>query len=923
MKAEDWGQLKNLFHAAIELNAGDRAAFLNEACAGDDDLRRRIKALLASHEQAGAFLISPALVEAGVITAEEQERSDEEQAAPLAGRRIGNYEITREIGRGGMGTVYLAVRADDHYRQQVAIKLVNRGMDTDVILRRFVMERQILADLEHTNIARLLDGGATTDGLPYFVMEYIEGQPITQYCDERRLPIAARLGLFREVCAAVQYAHQHLVVHRDIKPGNILVAEDGAPKLLDFGIAKLLTSDTGQAATRTLTGLRMMTPDYASPEQVRGGAITTASDIYSLGTVLYELLTGRRAHQFKTYSPVEIEETICLVEAEKPSEAAARTTGAPSRWRKQLAGDVDNIVLMALRKEPERRYQSVEQFSEDIRRHLEGLPVIARKDTLGYRTGKFARRHKLGIAAVTLVIASLMGGLIAASYQARRAERRFGQVRKLANTFLFDFHDKIKNLPGSTEAREMVVKTALEYLDSLAAEAGGDAALQLELAQAYQKVGDVQGDPWSPNLGHPDEAMKSYQKASALAEKLAANNKDDLKIQRELARNYFKIGTLRAETGDKENSYGLLRQSIALSEQVARRSGERIDGAYLCDSYVRLGDVYLDTGDARSGLEFYRKSLEVSRQWAQKLKDDRTLSSLATDYSHVGEALTSIGDLVNAIENYRQTLLIGEEVAQRNPNNAYYKRSLQLNNNWLGNLYGNPRFVNAGDTAAAIKHYRQSLAIAEEIAAADPKSASARMDLITSCNALGDLLAETSPAESAEYYRRALAVIEPLRAGAPNELRFLRRQSYSLGGIAVPLRKLGEREAALQYLHQSLQITRQLSTHYPANPQVQSSLHAGLLALANALTDAFTEAGDHAAPLGHYREALAVAEASAAAARSDVYARWRLADSYAGLGKLREAMAAAAKSSVDQRRHHRNEACSWRRKSLAIWDGWT
>jgi len=289
-------------------------------------------------------------------------------------------------------------------------------------------------------------------------MEFIVGQRINDYCDVHQLSIPDRLKLFRQVCAAVQLAHQNLVVHRDLKPGNILVDQEGVPKLLDFGIAKLLSSDTGQAATRTQTGMRMMTPDYASPEQVRGGAITTASDVYSLGTVLYELLTGRRAHQFKTYSPVEIEETVCLTEAEKTSEAAARADGAPLHWRKQLTGDLDNIVLMALRKGPDRRYQSVEQFSEDIRRHLEGLPVAARKDTVGYRAGKFARRNKLGITAAALIVLSLMGGMAASLYQARRAERRFQQVRNLANTFLFDIHDDIKKLPGSTAARARVVK---------------------------------------------------------------------------------------------------------------------------------------------------------------------------------------------------------------------------------------------------------------------------------------------------------------------------------------------------------------------------------------------------------------------------------------------------------------------------------
>jgi tetratricopeptide (TPR) repeat protein len=662
-----------------------------------------------------------------------------------------------------------------------------------------------------------------------------------------------------------------------------------------------------------------MTPEYASPEQVRGLPITTAADIYSLGVVLYELLTGQRAHRFKGYSPVEIEQTVCQTETEKPSDAVAGSSGAPLRWRKQLAGDLDNIVLMALRKEPERRYGSVEQFSEDLRRHLAGLPVFARKDTLGYRAGKFTHRHKWGLAATALVILSLVGGLIMSAYQTRRAERRFQQVRKLANTFLFDFHDKIQNLPGATEAREMVVKTALEYLNSLAQEATGDPALEWELAMAYQKVGDVQGDPWTPSLGHPDEAMKSYEKSLALAQKLAAGKGDDLRIQRVLARDYFKIGTLRAESGDKDNSYGLLRQSIDISEDVARRSGERPDAAFLSDCYVRLGDVYLDTGDARSGLEFYRRSLEISELWEKKLKDDRVLFAVASDRGHVGEALASMGDLTGAIENYRQGMAIFEEIVRRNPNNDYYRRNLRVMYGWLGNLYGNPRFVNAGDSAAALKYYRQSLVIAEEIVAADPKNAGARVDLFNDYNSIGNVLAESHPTQSADYHRKSLAVVESLLAGAPNEMRFLRRQASGLRNLAAPLRKLGQREAALRHLSQSLQIAQQLSARYPTNPQAQSGLHAGLLAMGEALI----ETGDHTQALDHYRQAQTIAEALAVTARSDVYARMRLADSYAGLAKLHDAMAADSKTPTEQGHADRREACAWRRKVLEVWDSWT
>src|SRR6266542_286209 len=407
MKPERWEQIERLYYAARERDPGLHAAFLDEACAGDESLRQEVESLLASDEQAGDFLNTPALKIA-------TEEIAEERARTLVGRQLGHYRLLSQLGAGGMGEVYLAARADDQYRKQVAIKLVKRGMDTD-------------------NITRLLDGGVSADGLPYFVLEYIAGAPITEYCDSHQLSTEERLKLFRQVCAAVHYAHQNLVVHRDLKPGNILVTEEGAPRLLDLGIAKVFNPELA-APTLDLTApeMRLMTPEYASPEQVRGEPITTASDIYSLGVVLYELLTGHHPYSTRNLPPSEIIRIVCEKEPEKPSDSIAdcglRIADSKSRWPlvsrfktrmwsltrnpqsairnpQSLRGDVDNIVLMALRKEPQRRYGSVMQFSEDIRRHLEGLPVIARKDTLGYRSAKFLQRHKAGVTAAAAIVA--------------------------------------------------------------------------------------------------------------------------------------------------------------------------------------------------------------------------------------------------------------------------------------------------------------------------------------------------------------------------------------------------------------------------------------------------------------------------------------------------------------------------------------
>jgi non-specific serine/threonine protein kinase/serine/threonine-protein kinase len=401
-------------------------------------------------------------------------------------------------------------------------------MDTDAVLRRFRHERQILAGLEHPNIGRLLDGGTTDEGLPYLVMEYVDGQPIDEYCRSRQLTLEQRLALFGQVCAAVAYAHQHLVVHRDIKPSNILVTADGTPKLLDFGIAKLLEGED-EALTVGFDGAgQVLTPQYASPAQLSGGRITTVSDVYGLGVLLYELLAGARPYDLTGKSYAEMKQIVTGTDLPSPSVMAARR--GDEGLARRLRGDLDAIVLTATRRDQGERYASVALVADDVRRYLEGLPVLARGDSWTYRTARFVRRRKLGVAAAVAIVVSLVGGVIATSWQARvaraeraRAERRFADVRRLSTSFLFEFHDAIATLPGSTPARLLVVSKALEYLDSLAADAAGVRDLQQELAEAYDRVGDVQGNPGAANLGDIDGAIKSYQKAEAIRRALTAD----------------------------------------------------------------------------------------------------------------------------------------------------------------------------------------------------------------------------------------------------------------------------------------------------------------------------------------------------------------------------------------------------------------
>jgi eukaryotic-like serine/threonine-protein kinase len=417
MTLEEWRRAKEVFDAAWELEPHARESYLAVACLGEESVRAEVEQMMLALAQNEDFLEEPLIFDTALFPSGEQ-----------AGRLVGRYRLVRELGRGGMGSVYLAVRADEVYNQEVAVKLVWPGPDAAWIEQRFRQERRILAALNHPNIARLFDGGATEDGWPYLVMEYVAGVPITQYCEEHKLSVTERLKLFRSVCAAVAHAHQHLVIHRDLKPPNILVTEDGDVKLLDFGIAKLLTSDTGDASgPLTRTGLHLLTPEYSSPEQARGDEVTTASDVYSLGVLLYELLTGHRPYQFKSGAFGEIARVICEEEPERPS---ARMEPADQSLSRNLRGDLDQIALKALRKEPENRYQSATQLSDDIQRHLGGEPVIARPATLRYRATKYVKRNKAFTAAAAVFLLALSVGLIVALWQLRVSREREREQRR-------------------------------------------------------------------------------------------------------------------------------------------------------------------------------------------------------------------------------------------------------------------------------------------------------------------------------------------------------------------------------------------------------------------------------------------------------------------------------------------------------------
>src|SRR3989449_4643195 len=759
MNPERWNTLKELFGAALELDPGKRSAFLRDACGSDESLRAELESLLASYKRTATSEEKPSpSVDPGLFP------------GTLIGQRLGSYQVLHEIGHGGMAVVYAAVRADDEYRKTVAIKVVLPGLGSEDILRRFRNERQTLATLDHPNIVRLLDGGTTEQGLPYLVMEYVDGVPIDQYCDSRRLSTSERLLLFRTVCTAVQYAHQNLVIHRDLKPSNILVTADGTPKLLDFGIAKLLNPESAAQPLLTLPQLRPMTLDYASPEQFHGQPVTTSTDVYSLGVLLYELLTGSLPYDLEGRSPLEMERIISELEPERPSMVVQRMEAVASRDRRRtnalaprpasgegaaqklgrrLRGDLDNIVLMALRKEPQRRYASVEQLSEDIRRHLEGLPVIARTPTLRYRTSKFVRRHKVSVAAAATVAVALLLGIVVTTREARLADRRFEDVRQLADALLFKLEPAVKDLPGATPARQLIVQEALTYLDGLARDASGNAELQGDLAEGYLRVGEVQHGGDHADLGDADGALESYRKAGSIAAVLARRQPTNLAAKRYLARSEQGTGVILLMTGHAAQAIDSLRRAIAGFETLTTADPRDTESAFhLADSYNALGDglgsrsITNSLGDPKGALENYQKALAIyERLVAAYPTSGHFQGGVAVGKAKIAEMHAAGGDSKAALESYGRARVAYETLSRAEPNNAQYRGNLGSIIQRVANVR-----LNMGNRAGALEDLNLLLEMARAIAAADPSDVNAQDGLFLAYFHVGRVLEGIDPA---------------------------------------------------------------------------------------------------------------------------------------------------------------------------------
>jgi serine/threonine protein kinase len=725
---ERWNLVREVLHAAAAREPEARAQFLSDQCAGDPELRDQVERLLSALDRSGSFL------EPHLATQED-----------LHGGRIGPYLLLERAGQGGMGTVYRAVREDD-YRQQVALKLVRRGLETDFLLDRFRRERQALALLNHPNIARLLDGGTTADGRPYLVMEWVEGSPITDYCTARRLSLKDRLLLFASVCRAVAHAHANLVVHRDLKPSNILITAEGATKLLDFGIAKILAPEfDGDAATLTLPGTRALTPEYASPEQVRGEPITTATDIYSLGAVLYEMLTGAGPHRFETRTPAEFERAVCFQEPVRPS-LVAGSSAIPAR---ALRGDLDNIVLKAMEKAPARRYSHAEEFAADIRCYLEGRPVSARPASFWYRASRFTRRNRtfvLAAAAAALSVAIGLGAVLWQAQVARReresAERRFDLARRVAGSLLYDVHDRIQDLAGSTAARELLLRKSLDYLDALSKESSSNPLLQRDLASAYRRVAALQGVHGVSNFGQVDAARQSLGKAMDLLERARAAQPHSVEIQRDLAathREYVNVG------GESDELLRHAQSAVSIVETLRR--DRPADPALLDDlqkSEFCLGRSLTKLARDSEAIASYRSAIAHGGA--------SSLQNLALDHKSLGALLIKTGALDEALTEYQAAAAMDEKLVREAPANGRAKLDLSYDYSDWGLI-----LVKLGKAAAAVEKYREVERLRAAMAAADPRDARAATGLVSAEWRMGRAMICAGDREQAvQAFHRAL-----------------------------------------------------------------------------------------------------------------------------------------------------------------------
>lgn len=801
-------RVESLFHGSLRLPEGpDRLAWIEAQCQGDGELLLEVCSLLETHaEMEAANRVTPQPVP-GIPTAS-----------------FGAYRAVELIGRGGMSSVYLARRADGQFEQTVALKIMAGYLTGPEFLRRFEIERQLLATLNHNNITRLLDGGVSSAGDPFLITEYVDGQPIDRWCDNRKLDVRARLKLFLQVCDAVDYAHRNLIVHRDLKPANILVNSEGQAKLLDFGTASLLGSD----ANATMTGTRMLTPRYASPEQLRGERANTATDVFSLGVVLYELLCG--AWPFGNPDSVlnELNRAMGTVQAAPPftvitDDSAQRRSAPREQLRRVLKGDLSAIVLKALQQEAGSRYESVRQFATDIGDFLDGRPVLARPQTVFYRAGKFIRRRWLPVAAAAVFVLGLSGATFVAFRQARIAQTRYSDLRSLTTSLLFELKDAINDVPGSTPAQKILVTRVVGSLDTLARQSAHDPRLQLDLAEGYRQLGELQGSPYGQNLGDAQGALANLAKARSLAQQQLAADPKGLAslhaaalVERTTGEVYFGIGQSKDAISHLESAATLAERMVGSSPSEAAIP-ELLEAAII---YQVLGDVYGQPGtasldDPARAAAQYRRSTELDEAMVRK---DPTMfrarRGVAINRLKLGD-LVRFGDPEAALAEYQKALITFDSLP---PDELKRPVNQRLRLQFLRKIGETERDLQQWTEAKSDLNRCQ--AFFEERLAADPDDKQAKYDLVVILEAVMRFHElEGNMEQARQVSERMVALMDDLVRNEPANETWHMSRGYYRYKLGTELARLGRKDRATVTGTQALSELERVADPSNATPQ--------------------------------------------------------------------------------------------------------
>jgi len=780
--ADRWNRIEELFQSAIELPSSLRSQYLAQACGNDAELLLEIESLLANDNATTAL---DSIVEGDLRVFVQSSDARE------IGVHVGPYRLVREIDRGGMGVVYLAVRSDDQYFQIVAVKMIRQGFASPGLVQRFRAERQTLATLNHPNIGTILDGGDTEDGRPFIAMEYVEGQPITSACENRGLSIRQRVELFRSVCSAVHYAHQKLIIHRDIKPSNVLVTPEGVVKLIDFGVSKPLRPELipGELP-KTESGLRLMTPDYASPEQLLGQELTTATDIYSLGVLLFELLTGSRPYTLGDISPAAAERLVCGQETPKPSSVK----GLLDQAKKELQGDLDRIVLMAMEKDPARRYLSAQHLEEDLFRFLEAKPVLARKATPVYRLGKFFQRHKTAswMALATSIV--LAGSILFYSWRSRLADRRVKEMEKLADSAISDISEKLQQSSVPVETQAALFQSALQYLEQLRKSSGNDPQVLLELAKAYERVGDLQGSPVAASLGNSEAALHSYQEALQVATEAHSRLPGEASTKA-LIEAYQKLAYMEYSWVSLENLQRAIdhyQQCLPLARDFWQQNPEDpTRKSLLAYNYSGLAFIEEVSREPDKALQNFRTAIQIlgSEPNGDETHDRR----LSTLYGMIGRQFSLLGgNRAEVFVNLREAVTIAEGLTRISSRPKDIKRYLYFAYADMVEPLGGEEMLNVGEYNQAQAYAHKALTIAEEMAVSDSKNADARTTLGYAYFDMGGALRVTQPATAAAWYRKSILLAKEMSPPSEAEFHVATREE-ALAGVLVKEEQAAER----------------------------------------------------------------------------------------------------------------------------------